>query len=141
MKAKLFVAQEIQYFVLRLYSFTWYIYYINRGFNHLSRAFNLASRAFSVLTGGLELVTRGFELVTCRFELLAPIFELITRNLYFTFPLTVLTPKRMFQRLPIALAHVKTGNASENLLSEIRQIIYSFLYQAKEITKKYTTIR
>ena len=40
----------------------------------------------------------------------------------------------MFQRLPIALEKVKTGNTSENLLNEIRQIIYS-LYRAKEITK------
>ena len=41
----------------------------------------------------------------------------------------------MIQRLPIALAQVKAGNTSENLLNEIRQIIYSS-YQAKEITKK-----
>ena len=41
----------------------------------------------------------------------------------------------MLQRLPIALAQVRAGNTSENLLNEIRQIIYS-LYQAKEITKK-----
>ena len=33
-----------------------------------------------------------------------------------------LTPKQMFQRLPIALAQVKAGNTSENLLNEIRQI-------------------
>ena len=49
--------------------------------------------------------------------------------------LKILTPKQMLQRLPIALAQVKAGNNSENLLSETRQIIYS-LYQAKEITKK-----
>ena len=41
----------------------------------------------------------------------------------------------MFQRLPIALAKLKAGNTSENLLNEIREIIYS-LYRAKEITKK-----
>ena len=41
----------------------------------------------------------------------------------------------MLQRLPIALANVKEGNKSENLLKEIRQIAY-FLYQSKEITKK-----
>ena len=41
----------------------------------------------------------------------------------------------MLQRLPIALAQVKAGNTPENLLNEIRQIIYS-LYLAKEITKK-----
>ena len=49
--------------------------------------------------------------------------------------LKILTPKQMLQRLPIALAQVKAGNNSENLLNEIRQIIYS-LYQSKEITKK-----
>ena len=41
----------------------------------------------------------------------------------------------MLQPLPIALAKVKAGNNSENILNEIRQIIYS-LHQAKEITKK-----
>ena len=47
----------------------------------------------------------------------------------------ILTPKQMPQRLPIALAQVKTCNPSEKLLKEIRQIIYS-LYQEKEITEK-----
>ena len=41
----------------------------------------------------------------------------------------------MIQRLPIAFAQVKAGKNSENLLNEIRQIIYS-LYQSKEINKK-----
>ena len=49
--------------------------------------------------------------------------------------LKLLTPKQVLQRLPIALAQVKTGNNSENLLNEIRQIVYS-LYQSKEIAKK-----
>ena len=49
--------------------------------------------------------------------------------------LKMLTPKQMLQRLPKALAQVKVGNNSENLLNEMRQIIYS-LYQVKEITKK-----
>ena len=35
----------------------------------------------------------------------------------------LLTPKQMLQRLPIALAQVKAGNISENLLNEIIQII------------------
>ena len=48
--------------------------------------------------------------------------------------LKTLTPKQMIQRLPIALAQAKAGNNSENLLNEIRQIIYS-QYQSKEITK------
>ena len=48
--------------------------------------------------------------------------------------LKILTPKQMLQRLPIALAQVKTGNNLESLLNEIRQIVYS-LYQLKQITK------
>ena len=49
--------------------------------------------------------------------------------------LKILTPKQMLQRLPVAIAQVKAGNNSENLLNEIRQITYS-LYRSKEITKK-----
>ena len=49
--------------------------------------------------------------------------------------LKILTPEQMLQGLPIALAQVKAGNNSDNLLNEIRQIVYS-LYQSKEITKK-----
>ena len=41
----------------------------------------------------------------------------------------------MIQRLPIALAQVKAGNKSKNVLNEVRQIIY-YLYHAKKITKK-----
>ena len=43
--------------------------------------------------------------------------------------------QQMLQRLPIDLAQAKAVNTSENLLDEIRQIIYS-LYREKEITKK-----
>ena len=49
--------------------------------------------------------------------------------------LKILTHKQMLQRLPIALAEVKAGNKSENVLNELRKIIY-FLYRAKAITKK-----
>ena len=35
----------------------------------------------------------------------------------------MVTPKQMFQGLPIALAQVKTDNTSEQLLNEIRKII------------------
>ena len=49
--------------------------------------------------------------------------------------LKILTPKQLLQRLPIALAQVKAGNNSKNLLNEIRQIVYS-LYQSKEINKE-----
>ena len=41
----------------------------------------------------------------------------------------------MIQRLPIALAQVKSCNLSENLKNEIRQIIY-YLYWTKQITEK-----
>ena len=44
--------------------------------------------------------------------------------------LKILTSKQLLQRLPIALAQVKAGNNSENLLNKIRQIVYS-LYQSK----------
>ena len=47
----------------------------------------------------------------------------------------ILIPKQMPQRFLIALAQVKAGNNSENLLNGIRQIVYSF-YQSKEITKR-----
>ena len=47
----------------------------------------------------------------------------------------------MLQRLPIALAQLKAGNIYENLLNEIKQIVY-FLYRAKQITKKlYSNIK
>ena len=39
----------------------------------------------------------------------------------------------MLQSLPVALAQVKTGETSENLLNEIRQIIF-FLHHVKEVT-------
>ena len=45
------------------------------------------------------------------------------------------TTKQMVQRLPIALPQVKAGKIFENLLNEIRQIIYS-LYQVEEIITK-----
>ena len=43
----------------------------------------------------------------------------------------------MYQILPIALAQVKSGNNSESLLNEIRQIVYC-LFQSKKLLKKYT---
>ena len=49
--------------------------------------------------------------------------------------LKILTSKQMLQRLPIPLAQVKADDNSENLLNEMRQIVYS-LYQSKKVTKK-----
>ena len=44
----------------------------------------------------------------------------------------------MLQRFPIALANVKKGNTSENLLDEIRKNI--LCAWKKKLLKKYTTI-
>ena len=48
--------------------------------------------------------------------------------------LKILSPKIFLQKLPTALAQVNEGNTFENLVDEIRQIIYS-LYRVKQITK------
>ena len=87
MKIKLFVAREIQYFELRIFSSNSYVCYLTRGFiassrafNLLTRAFNLPTRAFNLATRAFSLLTRGFELVTHEFELLTRGFELITRG-------------------------------------------------------------
>lgn len=48
--------------------------------------------------------------------------------------LKILTPMQMLQTLPVALAKVKAGNESENLLNEIYQIIQSWCW-AEEISK------
>ena len=52
----------------------------------------------------------------------------------------LLTPKQMNQRLPIALTQVKTGNASENLLNEIRLTIIYFSWQKEDTKKVYNNI-
>ena len=49
--------------------------------------------------------------------------------------LKVLTPNQMLSRLPISLAQLKTGNNSEKLKNEIRQLLYS-LYRSKKLTKQ-----
>ena len=53
--------------------------------------------------------------------------------------LKILVPKEMLQRLPVALAQVKAGNASEKLLNEIRQICILCI-EKKKLLKKYITI-
>ena len=69
MKIKLFVAREIQYFELGIFSFNSYVYHLSCGFIASTRAFNHATRAFGLLTRGFELVTGEFELVTSGSEL------------------------------------------------------------------------
>ena len=49
--------------------------------------------------------------------------------------LKILIPNQMISRLPISLAQLKTGNNSEKLKNEIRQILYS-LYRSKKLTKQ-----
>ena len=49
--------------------------------------------------------------------------------------LKILSSKQMPQRSTIALAQVKAGNTSKNLLEEIRKIIH-FLHRVKEIIRK-----
>ena len=90
MKIKLFVAREIQYFELGIFSFNSYVYYLTRGFiastrafNLLTRAFNLPTRAFNLATRAFSVLTREFELVTREFELVTRGFELVTRVLLF----------------------------------------------------------
>ena len=51
----------------------------------------------------------------------------------------ILPPKWLLQRLLILLAQIRAGSSSENLLNETRQTVY-LLYQAKEISKRYTII-
>ena len=51
--------------------------------------------------------------------------------------LKILSSKQMLQRLPIALAQMKAGNNSENLLNEIRQFFIICINQ-KKLLKKYT---
>ena len=80
MKIKLFVAREIQYFELGIFSFNSYVYYLTRGFIASTRAFNLPTRAFNLATRAFSLLTRAFELVTCEFELVTRDFELVTRE-------------------------------------------------------------
>ena len=69
MKIKLFVACEIQYFELGIFSFNWYVYYLTRAFNLLTRAFNILTRAFNLPTRAFNLATRAFSLLTREFEL------------------------------------------------------------------------
>ena len=75
MKIKLFVAREIQYFELGIFSFNSYVYYLTRGFitstrasYHLTRAFNLPNRAFSLPSRAFNLETLALSVLTHEFE-------------------------------------------------------------------------
>ena len=49
--------------------------------------------------------------------------------------LKILAPNQMLSRLRISLAQLKTGNNSEKLQNEIRQLLHS-LYRSKKLTKE-----
>ena len=49
--------------------------------------------------------------------------------------LKILSTKRILQRLSIALAKSKAGNAFESLLNGIRQVIYKFCIKQKKLLK------
>ena len=88
------------------------------------------------LFDGRERVSDAFETKKCPIKIEGTGFSDHTRDSVSDHSnLKILSHKQMLQRLPIALAQVKAGNASENLLNEIRKIIYS-LYRPKQITKK-----
>ena len=54
--------------------------------------------------------------------------------------LKILTPKQILQRLPVAIAQVKTVKNSKKLLNKIRQIVYSLYHSKKIIKKVYNSI-
>ena len=55
MKIKIFVAREIQYFEIGIFSFNSYVYYLTRGFIAPTRAFNLLTCAFNLPTRSFNL--------------------------------------------------------------------------------------
>ena len=81
MKIKLYVAREIQYFELGIFSFSSYVYYLTRDFIASARAFNHLIRAFNPPTRVFSPPIRVFNLVIFAFSLLTRRFELVTRVL------------------------------------------------------------
>ena len=68
MKIKLFVAREIQYFELGIFSFSSYVWYRTRGFIASTRAFNLLT---CVLTSQLMLLILQLVLLVLQLVVLA----------------------------------------------------------------------
>ena len=67
---KLFVAREIQYFELGIFSFNSYVYYLTCGFIASTRALNLLTRSFNLQTRAFSLPNRAFNLATRAFSIL-----------------------------------------------------------------------
>ena len=61
MKKKIFVAREIQYFEIGIFSINSYVYYLTRGFIAPTRTFNLSTHTFNLATCA-NLVTRAYSL-------------------------------------------------------------------------------
>ena len=67
---KLFVAREIQYFELGIFSFNSYVYYLTCGFIASTRALNLLTRSYNLQTRAFSLPNRAFNLATRAFSIL-----------------------------------------------------------------------
>ena len=83
MRKKLFVALEIQYFELRIFSFNSHVYYVTFGFIASTRAFNPLTSAFNLPSCAFNLRTRASNLAIRAFSLVTRGFELVTRVLLF----------------------------------------------------------
>ena len=57
--------------------------------------------------------------------------KILNRPIKTGYGLKILTPTQMLSRLPITLAQLKSGNNSEKLKNEMRQLLYS-LYRSKK---------
>ena len=68
MKIKLFIAREIQYFALGIFSFDSYVYYLTDGFIASTRPFNLLTWALNLTALAFNLSTRAFNLATRAFK-------------------------------------------------------------------------
>ena len=67
---KLFVAREIQYFELGIFSFNSHVYCLTCGFIASTRALNLLTRSFNLQTRAFSLPNRAFNLATRAFSVL-----------------------------------------------------------------------
>ena len=96
------------------------------------KAKNDFEKDFIKLTNNAVFGTSVIKVLKLFFDLREKIIDFLEIHLFCYLKLNIkqnmlkmLSPKQMLQRLPTALAQVKAGNTSENLLNEIRLIIYS----------------
>ena len=83
------------------------------------------------LFDGRERVFNAFESIICPIKI-----EGIGFSDFYHSNLKILTPKQILQKLSITFRRVKAGNTSENLLNEVRQIIYSYHIEQKKVLRK-----